>query len=117
MIKKQKAKELFLRDKSFLKELYKAGALQIKSFLNYASDSQLKTLVYYIHFLASGLIPFKKSLFKILKRLDKIPFLHKHFSKVAVFRKFLKEDRKHKVSLLSKLQTVFRVLLQPLFKE
>ena len=117
MIRKDKAKELFLRDKAFLKELYKLSSLQSKKLLNYASDSELKTLVYYIYFISSGEIPFKKELFKILSKVNKIEFLHKHFSKEVLVRQFLKEDRKRRLFILHKLNNTFNILLKPLFKE
>ena len=52
---KDSLKTLMVRDKDFLKELYQSqSAVRAKQILQFSSDSKLKTLLLYLHFVANG---------------------------------------------------------------
>lgn len=54
-------KALMIRDKGFLYSLYQgSNSLKNKRYLINASDTQLNTLLRYLHFVATGKIPISK---------------------------------------------------------
>ena len=58
-------KSLLLRDKGFLKLLYEGNnPLKNKKVLQTAEDSELNTLIKFLHFLSNGEITVKKNNFK-----------------------------------------------------
>ena len=60
-------KSYLQRDKLFLKELYESNSVaKSKKLLSFANDSQLTTLIKYIHFVANGEIKIKKKNFDSL---------------------------------------------------
>ena len=85
-------KSYLQRDKLFLKELYESNSVaKSKNLLSFANDSQLTTLIKYIHFVANGEIKINK------KNFDSL--------------------RKDKIKILLKLVASFSDLLAPLFVE
>lgn len=77
-------KAMLIRDKGFLYSLYEGpNILKNKRILLNASDSQLNTLLRYLHFVASGKIPIKKANF------EKIPP-----SKLKLIKKQLEKSTK-----------------------
>lgn len=78
-------KSLMIRDRGFLYSLYEApNILKNKRILLNASDTQINTLLRYLHFVANGRIPIKKTNFEkipqsklriIKKDLESLPKL------------------------------------------
>ena len=63
-VQHEQLKNLMVRDKLFLKELYEGNDIeQKKQILNFASDSKLNTLIKFLHFLTNGDIKIKKRKF------------------------------------------------------
>jgi hypothetical protein len=53
---KERMKSLLIRDKEFLRELYQnPNYLKKKKILNAANDSQLNTLIWFLHYLSTSL--------------------------------------------------------------
>ena len=54
-LSKDSLKAVMVSDKEFLKELYQSdSAVRAKQLLQTSSDSKLKTLLIYLHFVANG---------------------------------------------------------------
>jgi hypothetical protein len=53
---KETVRSLFIRHKEFLRNLFETNgnAIKAKSLLNFASDSELNTLIKFLHFLSKG---------------------------------------------------------------
>lgn len=77
-------KAMLIRDKGFLYSLYEgSNDLKNNRILLNASDSQLNTLIRYLHFVASGKIPIKKQNFEIIPA-----------SKIKLIKKTLEKSNK-----------------------
>ena len=71
-------KQLLIRDKSFLQELYVSkSSLNTKRILNFASDSKLCTMIKFLHYLANGEIKMKKANFDVLVANKRLKFIKK----------------------------------------
>ena len=61
---KEQLKSYLIRDKGFLKQLYEGpNPLKNKKVLTCADDSELNTLIKYLHYLSNGEIKMKKECF------------------------------------------------------
>ena len=110
-------KSVLKRDKVFLKELYESNAIsKSKRILNFANDSELNTLIKYIHLVCNGEIKIKKTNFDALSTRH-LAVIKKHFEKKTVLSNFNQKTRKDKMQILQKLLPVLSHLLTPLFKE
>lgn len=77
-------KAMLIRDKGFLHNLYEGpNDLKNNRVLINASDSQLNTLLRYLHFVASGKIPIKKENFELIPS-----------SKIKLIKKTLEKSNK-----------------------
>lgn len=84
-------KAMLIRDKGFLYTLYEgSNILKNKRLLTNASDSQLNTLLRYLHFVASGKIPIKKENFEKIPhtKLNLIKKNVEKFSKLEMLLRF-----------------------------
>jgi len=62
-------KSQLIRDKLFLKELYESNsASKSKRILYFGSDSEINTLIKYLHLVSNGEIKIKKENFESLKK-------------------------------------------------
>ena len=110
-------KNYLQRDKSFLKELFESNSVaKSKNFLSFASDSELTTLIKYIHFVASGEIKIKKKNFDSLGNRV-FSLIRKNFEKKSALYKLNQSARKEKIKILFRLVPSFSNLLAPLFIE
>ena len=110
-------KNYLQRDKSFLKELFESNSVaKSKNFLSFASDSELTTLIKYIHFVASGEIKIKKKNFDSLGNRV-FSLIRKIFEKKSALYKLNQSARKEKIKILIRLVPSFSNLLAPLFIE
>ena len=112
---KDSLKTLMVRDKDFLKELYQSqSAVRAKQILQFSSDSKLKTLLLYLHFVANGEIKIKKQNFEKLENRH-LKMIKKRFESKAAFRRLLQSERKEKLNVLNKLASMFAFLLFSVF--
>ena len=114
----QSVKNQLVRDKEFLRELYEAKEpVKAKHVLNFASDSQISTLIKFLHFLSNGEITIKKENFDEISKARKIQVLKKFVETKAAVQRLLRNERKIKMNFLKKLTTVYPFLLHCLFNE
>lgn len=108
-------KPLLLRDKEFLKDLYSSGSSsRSKTILNFASDLKLNTLLKVLHTISNGRIKIKKEVFQQLNQRQ-LNFIRKNFESKAEIQNLLMKDRKCKLEILSKIASIYNILLHPLF--
>lgn len=109
-------KSYLIRDKGFLKELYEGNnPLKNKKVLQSAEDSELNTLIKFLHFLSNGEIRIKKVNFKTIQESHKLQMIRKHVEKKSKLMNLLKSPRKDKLKFLTQLQRIYTVLLDCLF--
>jgi hypothetical protein len=108
-------KTYLIRDKGFLKSIYESQ--NSRKLLQTAEDSELKTLILFLHFLANGEIHLKKENFDKLNEFKKLSILRKSVEKKTRVLNLLKSSRVVKITFLLKLLKVFPFLLYPLFNE
>jgi hypothetical protein len=111
-------KNLLIRDKGFLRELYE-GPNPLKNIrvLKGANDSQLNTLIKFLHFLSNGEITMKKENFDAIERANKLRLIKSKVERKRNMNILLKSERKDKLKFLNKLSNVFSALLFTLFNE
>jgi hypothetical protein len=115
---KEVVKQLLVRDKGFLRELYESQSpTNIKRLLNFASDSKLNTLLKFLHFLAIGEIRIKKANFEIIKSEKRLTYIKKHVETKVGINRLVKAERKQKLKFLNHLACVYANLLYCLFNE
>lgn len=111
-------KSYLLRDKAFLKQLYiGSDAGKNKKVLQTAEDSELNTLIKFLHFLSNGEIRMKKDNFKQVEENGKLKWLTRFVEKKSKLQNLLKSPRKDKLKFLNKLSNVYSPLLHSLFNE
>ena len=115
---KELLKSYLIRDKVFLRELYESpNNIVCNRILNFASDIKLNTLIKFLHYLANGEVPIKKTNFDIIQSHKKLNFIKKHVEKKTAMSRLLKADREMKLKFLKQLSAVYSVLLYILFNE
>lgn len=108
-------KALLLRDKMFLKSLYTSeNTANTRNILYFANDSQLNTLILFLHMISNGVIKVKKEHFDALEKRH-IKLIRKNFEPKVSLQGILRGDRKVKVQLLQKFASKFHDLLYTLF--
>jgi len=111
-------KSLLIRDKGFLRELFEGpNPLKNNRVLKGASDSQLNTLLKFLHFLSNGEIKMKKENFEIIERANKLKLIKSRVEKKKQLTTLLKSERKDKLKFLNKLCNLYSALLSTLFNE
>ena len=115
---REQMKSYLLRDKGFLKQLHQSGnTLESKKLLQSAEDSELNTLIKFLHFLSNGEIKMKKENFEKVKESNRLKLLTKEVEKKTKVSKMLKSPRKEKLKFLNKLLNIYPYLLDCLFTE
>jgi hypothetical protein len=119
-LNKDQVKSYLLRDKGFLKELFE-GPNELsktkKHRLQISEDSELNTLIKYLHFVANGEIKIKKTNFKIIEESKKLPLIIRTIEKKQKTIALLKGPRVLKLKFLLKLVDILGPLLYALFNE
>jgi hypothetical protein len=111
-------KNLLIRDKGFLKQLYEGPSpFKNKRILSAAEDSQLNTLIKYLHFLTCGRIHMKKEHFDIVERHKKRKVLSAKVETEHSTNILISASRIEKLNFLNKLLPVYSSLLYGLFNE
>ena len=104
-------------NKSFLAELYESNNLSARKILSRASDSQIKLLIYILHFICVGEIPLSAEAFESLSKAKKSRFINTKFKEKAKVKRLLQVERKKQLEELSKLSSLLGPLLTRLFKK
>lgn len=108
-------KQVLIRDKEWLRTLYQSdSSVQIKRQLNFSSDSNLETLIKFIHLLSNGLIKMTKQNFELIERRY-FNIIKKNFESKKSFKSLLTSERSIKLEKLNKLAPVMNLLLYTLF--
>jgi hypothetical protein len=110
-------RSLLLRDKVFLRTLYSETPLKCKKLLYNASDTELSTLIKFLHFLANGEITIKRKNFEIIAEKKKLLLIKKTLESKNSLKRFLSQDRTTKLLFLNKLCDTYEPLLYALFNE
>ena len=111
-------KSYLIRDKGFLKQLYEGNnPLKNKKVLQTAEDSELNTLIKFLHFLSNGAIKMKLQNFQKIREAKKLNLLTQQVEKKSKLSQLLKSARKEKLKFLNKLVNVYSFLLDILFNE
>jgi hypothetical protein len=117
-LSKDQVKSYLIRDKGFLKELYEGtNQLAKRKRLQISEDSELNTLIKYLHFVANGEIKIKSSNFQIIQDSKKLKLIIQTVEKKTKVSSLLKAPRVVKLNFLSKLCAIFAPLLYALFNE
>jgi hypothetical protein len=115
---RENMKSLLIRDRGFLHELYEGpNPLKNNRVLRGASDTQLNTLIKFLHFLSNGEITMKKENFEIIEREKKIKLIKSKVEKKKNMNVLLKSERNEKLKFLNKLCNIYSALLSTLFNE
>ena len=115
---KETLKSYLIRDKAFLRELYESpNKIASNRILNFANDTKLNTLIKFLHFLATGEIPIKRSNFELIQTHKKLTYIKRQVEKKSVVLKLVKADREAKIKFLKNLSNIFAPLLYCLFNE
>ena len=115
-LNKDVLKSCLIRDKGFLKELYQEPEFaKIRKTLQTADDTELNTLIKYLHFLLNGEIPMKKINFQAIKESKKQALITKKVEKKSRVQDLLKSNRVTKLRFLVQLIKIYSFLLYPLF--
>lgn len=110
-------KSLLLRDKEFLRELYKCeSASHSKTILNFASDSQLNTLIKFLYMVSNGHIKIKKENFSKLST-GHLKHFKKHLGSKAALQRLLSSERRTRLQYLYKFNGSYHDLLFTLFNQ
>ncbi len=108
----------FYRDKGFLRELYEGpNPMKNNRVLNGASDSQLNTLIKFLHFLSNGEIRMKRENFEIIEKAHKLKLIKSKVEKKKNLNILLKTERRLKLKFLNKLCNLYNALLDTLFND
>jgi hypothetical protein len=115
---RENMKNLLIRDKGFLRELYEGpNPLKNNRILNGANDSQLNTLIKFLYFLSNGQITMKKENFEVIENANKLKLIKSKVEKKKHVNILLKSERNTKLKFLKKLCNVYSALLSTLFNE
>lgn len=110
-------RQLFLRHKLFLKNLYEGQALTNSNTLSFASDTSLNVIIRVLHLIANGEIPMRKDDFEVLKKAKKFLFLRRKFEKNSAFIETFSLKREFKLAVLKQFCSVFPNILYFMFNE
>ena len=117
-LNKDVLKSCLIRDKGFLKELYEEPDFnRKKKKLQTADDTELNTLIKFLHFLSNGDIPMKKQNIEAIKESKKLTLITKKVERKSSVANLLKNNRVFKLKFLLQLNKIYSFLLYPLFNE
>jgi hypothetical protein len=110
-------REILLRDKGFLYELYKNNKLQNRKKISGADEFHLNTVIKILHLILNNEIPLLEDNYEKVKKARKVPLLKKNFKTHKDFLSIVEGPRERKVSVLQQLSPIFCFLLSALFEE
>ena len=109
-------RDILLRDKRFLIDLYSNNLYQNKKRVASATQEHLNTLLKILHLVANNEIPIEKSEFDVLKKAKKVGLLRKKIKTNNDFLALLDEPEEKRI-FLRRFAGVYGSLLKPLFEE
>ena len=115
LIEISKCRDLMIIHKQFLANLYGSNPFTARKLLLSASDSQLKLLLYLLHFIAIGEIPIDQEGFDSISKARKSRIIFKHFADKTNTKRLIKAERQSQLEHLLKLSSVYKYLLTRLF--
>jgi hypothetical protein len=110
-------KEILLRDKRFLYDLYQNNKLQNQNQIVGANEFHLDTLIKIFHLILNNTIPILEQNFEKVKNARKVSLFKKHFKSNKDFLQMLQASREEKVFILKKFSALFCNILAALFEE
>jgi hypothetical protein len=110
-------RQILLRDKDFLFQLYKGNKLQNRNKISGALDIHLNTLCQILHFIMNNTIRVDHNIGEKIKSAKRLPFLKKNFKSQDNFMQIFEGPRENKVKILRQLSSVYCFLLQTLFEQ
>ncbi len=109
-------RQSILQNKHFLKAIFESQSNKTtKTLLLNSNKEEIDTLLQILFSITQGDIPIKRKNFEILKKSNRLFYLHNQFENIIKFNKILSLDLKTKMGLLFKLKSIFSILLHPLF--
>lgn len=114
---KYQLKHNMQRDKGFLSDLYLNESDQRRKILKNATKSEIKTLVFVIHFLVKGEIKIKAAMFEKIKHSKKLNLLNEYFSEKKSLQTILNWKAGDLLTLLFKFLNIYHPILFPLFNK
>ena len=110
-------REILIRDKGFLYQLYKGNKLQNRNKISGASGIHLNTLCQILHLIMNNAIRVDHKIGEQIKSAKRLPFLKKNFKSHHKFTEIFDSPQENKVKILRQLSSVYCFLLQPLFEQ
>ena len=110
-------REILIRDKRFLFELYKNNKLQNEKQIIATEEFHLNTLIKIFHLILNNAIPILEESVVKIKNARKLPLFKKHFKSHKDFLEILEGPREVKVEVLKKFSALFCLILAALFEE
>jgi hypothetical protein len=109
-------RDIFLRDKRFLIDLYTNNLYQNKKLISSATQQHLNTLLKILHLVANNEIPIQKPEFDVIKKAKKVGLLKKRIKNNKDFLALLEEAEEKRI-FVQRFAGVFKALLKPFFEE
>ena len=110
-------REVLVRDKRFLYDLYQNNKLQNERQILGADEFHLNTLIKIFHLILNNTIPILEEHVEKIKVAKKLPLFKKHFKLNKDFLAILEGPKEQKVLILRKFSALYCVILSSLFVE
>lgn len=110
-------REVLVRDKRFLKDLYHNNKLQNEKQILGADEFHLNTLIKKFHLILNNTIPILEENVEKIKKAKKLPLFKQHFRSSKDFLATLEAPREQKVLILKRFSALFSFILASLFEE
>ena len=109
-------RQVLIRDKDFLYQLYKGNKLQNRNKISGASNLHLNTLCQILHLIVNNVIKVDHESGEKIKSAKRLPFLKHNFKSHHKFTEIYDSPQENKVKILRQLSSVYSFLLEPLFE-
>jgi len=109
-------RQVLIRDKDFLYQLYKGNKLQNRNKISGASNLHLNTLCQILHLIVNNVIKVDHESGEKIKSAKRLPFLKHNFKSHHKFTEIYDSPQENKVKILRQLSSVYCFLLEPLFE-
>lgn len=108
-------KHELVRHKLFFKQLFNNSPRRNSSFIEKASDKELKILIKVLHLICIGKISIRNEDFKSLKQSKRLHAFKKTFETKKAFITLLKETKIQKICVLKKFSAIYSTILHTMF--
>ena len=110
-------REVLVRDKRFLNDLYQNNKLQNEKQILGADEFHLNTLIKIFHLILNNTIPILEENVEKIKKARKLPLFKKGFKSSKDFLAMLEAPREEKFLVLKRFSALFSFILASLFEE